>query len=176
DSLFFFSPVAQYDSRRHKISAERVAYINSADARIYPDSGGVIIRKDAAMDPLKQSRIITNSITEFHEVYGANTQIKGRKDYVSSGNVDYIDQTGLIQTIYLHNIAVDEAGQTLGKGKISDTASFVLSPYFAFDGGVKLFGSKQFLVFDGVAKINHECAKLEKRWIDFESEINPNEI
>jgi hypothetical protein len=176
DSLFFFSPVAQYDSRRHKISAERVAYINSADARIYPDSGGVIIRKDAAMDSLKQSRVITNSITEFHEVYGANTQIKGRKDYVSSGNVDYIDQTGLIQTIYLHNIAVDEAGQTLGKGKISDTASFVLSPYFAFDGGVKLFGSKQFLVFDGVAKINHECAKLEKRWIDFESEINPNEI
>ena len=32
------------------------------------------------------------------------------------------------------------------------------------------------MVFDGVAKINHECARLEKRWIDFESEINPNEI
>lgn len=176
DSLFFFSPVAKYDSRRHQISAERVAYINSADARIFPDSGNVILRRDAVMDPLKNSRIVTNSITEFHEVYGAMTQIKGRKDYISSGDIDYVDETGLVQTIYLYNIAVDESGQTIGKGKISDTASFVLSPYFAFDGGVKLFGSKQFLVFDGVAQINHECTSLEKRWIDFESEIDPNDI
>ncbi len=176
DSLFFFSPVAQYDSRRYVISAEKVAYINSADARIYPDSGEVVLRRDARMDPLKNSRIVTNSITEFHEVYEANTQIKGRKDYTSSGKIDYIDETGLVQTIYLYNIMVDEAGQTIGKGKIADTANFALSPFFAFDGGVKLFGSKQFLVFDGVAQINHECASLEKRWIDFESEIDPNNI
>jgi len=176
DSLFFFSPVAEYNSRNHTIAAQRVAYINSADARIYPDSGDVMIRKDAEMDPLKKSRIVTNSITEFHEVYEANTQIKGRKDYISSGKIDYVDETELVQTIYLYNITVDEAGQTVGKGKVEDNANFTLSPYFAFDGGVKLFGSKQFLVFDGVAKINHECASLEKRWIDFESEINPREI
>ena len=52
----------------------------------------------------------------------------------------------------------------------------MLSPYFAFDGGVKLFVSKQFLVFDGVAKINYECVNLEKRWIDFDSEFHPIEI
>jgi len=176
DSLFFFSPIAQYDSRRHTISAERVAFINSADARIYPDSGDLILRRDAKMDPLQNSRIVTNSITEFHEVYEANTQIKGRKDYVSSGKIDYVDETGLVQTIYLYTIVVEDGGQTIGKGKIADTADFALSPYFAFDGGVKLFGSKQFLVFDGVAQINHECSKLEKRWIDFESEIDPNNI
>ena len=176
DSLFFFSPMAQYDSRRHTISAHKVAYLNSADARIYPDSGELIIRKDAKMDPLKNSRIVTNSITEFHEVYEANTQIKGRKDYVSSGKIDYVDETNLVQTIYMYNITVDESGQTLGSGKISDSSNFVLSSYFAFDGGVKLFGSKQFLVFDGVAQINHDCASLEKRWIDFESEIDPNNI
>lgn len=176
DSLFFFSPIAQYDSRRHVIAAERVAYINSADARIYPDSGDVVLRRDAKMDPLKNSRIVTNSITEFHDVYEANTQIKGRKDYISSGKIDYVDETSLVQTIYLYNITVDDAGQTIGKGKISDTSNFALSPFFAFDGGVKLFGSKQFLVFDGVAQINHECSTLEKRWIDFESEIDPNNI
>lgn len=176
DSLYFFSPLAQFDSRRHKITAKKVAYINSADARVYPDSGLVVIMKDAAMDPLEDSRIVTNSITEFHEIYDANTLIKGRKNYTSSGNVDYVDETGLVQTIYLYNIVVDESGQTVGKGKISDTTTFALSPFFAFDGGVKLFGSKQFLVFDGVAQINHECADLEKRWIDFEAEIDPNNI
>tara|TARA_B110000046_G_scaffold186024_1_gene231517 strand:+ start:14694 stop:19160 length:4467 start_codon:yes stop_codon:yes gene_type:complete len=176
DSLFFFSPMAQYDSRRHTISAHEVAYLNSADARIYPDSGDVMIRKDAKMDPLKNSRIVTNSITEFHELYEANTQIKGRKDYVSSGKIDYVDETNLVQTIYMYNITVDESGQTIGSGNIADSANFVLSPYFSFDGGVKLFGSKQFLVFDGVTQINHECVNLEKRWIDFESEIDPNNI
>lgn len=176
DSLYFYSPLAKYDSRRHEISAESVVYINSADARIYPDSGHIEIKRNAEMDPLKDSRIITNSITEFHEVYAANTLIKGRKDYVSSGNIDYVDETGFVQTIYLYNIVVDESGQSVGKGNISDSITFTLSPYFAFGGSVKLFGSKQFLVFDGVTKINHECAALEKRWIDFESEIDPNNV
>ncbi|MBL4710461.1 MAG: hypothetical protein JKY48_18680 [Flavobacteriales bacterium] len=176
DSLYFYSPIATYDSRRHKISAEDVLYINSADARIYPDSGKVVVKRAAVMDPLKDSRIVTNSITEFHEVYGANTIIKGRKDYISSGNIDYVDETGFVQTIYLYNITVDEGGQSVGKGNISDTTTFTLSPYFVFDGKVKLFGSKQFLVFDGVTKINHECTKLEKRWIDFEAEIDPNNV
>lgn len=176
DSLFFFSPLARYDSRRHRITAQKVQYINAADSRIYPDSGEVVIRKKAKMDPLLDSRIVTNSVTEYHTVYNANTSILGRKNYTSSGDIDYIDETGLKQTIYLYNIVVDSTGQTVGKGDISDTTTFTLSPQFVFDGSVKLFGSKEFLVFDGAAKINHECATLEKRPLEFEAEIDPNNI
>lgn len=176
DSLFFYSPVATYDSRRHIIKAKDVIYINSADARVYPDSGDVTIRKKAKMDPLLNSEIIANSVTEYHKIYKANTNIFGRKDYTSSGYIDYVDVDEKVQTIYLRSISVDTTGQTIGNGTISDTITFTLSPQFTFEGGVKLYAGKQFLVFDGATKINHDCERLNRPWIKFESEINPKEI
>jgi len=176
DSLFFYSPLARYDSRRHIIKARDVLFINSADAKVYPDSGDVVIRKKAKMDPLVNSKITANSVTEFHQVYNANTNIRGRKDYTSSGNIDYVDQDGNKQTIYLQSITVDTTGQTIGNGEIADSITFTLSPFFAFEGKVKLFANKQFLVFDGATQINHECENVPRPWVKFESEIDPNNI
>ncbi|MEQ8908916.1 MAG: hypothetical protein RIC95_06975 [Vicingaceae bacterium] len=176
DSLFFYAPYAKYDSRRHIIDAEEVQYINTADARVYPDSGFVTIKKKAKMDPLLNSIIVANSVTEYHNIYNANTNIFGRKDYSSSGYIDYLDRTGSIQTLYLQSITVDTTGQTVGNGDIADSVDFTLSPEFLFDGKVKLFANNEFLVFDGLTKINHECQTLGRPWIRFESEINPNKI
>lgn len=176
DSLMFFSPLARYDSRRHVIKAKDVIYINTADAKVYPDSGDVTIRKKAKMDPLKNSKIVANSVTEYHSVYNANTNIFGRKSYSSAGDIDYIDEDDKKYTIYLHSITVDTTGQTVGEGIVPDTIGFNLSPNFAFEGGVKLYGSKQFLVFDGRTRINHECVSLSRPWVKFESEVNPKDI
>ena len=176
DSLFFYSPLARYDSRRHVITAKDVLFVNSADAKVYPDSGLVTIKKKANMDPLINSKIVANSVTEFHTVYNANTNILGRKNYTSSGSIDYVDQDNNKQTIYLHSINVDTTGQTIGVGDISDTVTFTLSPHFAFKGGVKLYGSKENLVFDGVTQINHNCESIPRPWIKFEAEIDPDQI
>lgn len=176
DSLFFYSPIATYDSRKHIIVAKDVLYMNSADALVYPDSGEVTVRKAAKMDALVNSKIETNSITKYHTVYNANTKVHGRKSYSSAGDIDYTNAEGEKQTIYLHNISVDTTGQTVGVGDVADTSVFMLSPQFAFNGGVKLFGSKKFLVFDGATQINHDCERLGRYWIDFEAEVDPNEI
>ncbi len=177
DSLFFYAPLARYDSRRHVIKAKDVLYINAADSRVYPDSGAdVTIKKKANMEPLVNSEIITNSVTEYHKVYEANTKIFGRKSYTSSGFIDYKDELNQVQPIYLSNISVDTTGQTVGTGEIADSISFSLSPRFGFEGGVKLYGSKQFLVFDGASRLVHECNLLSTPWFKFEAEINPNDI
>jgi len=176
DSLFFYSPVAKYNSRKYIIEAKEVVYINAADARVYPDSGNVTILKKAEMKPLLNSRIVANSVTEYHNIYNANTNIFGRKNYSASGYIDYVDRNENVQTVYLQSITVDTTGQTTGEGRVSDSAHFTLSPQFAFRGKVKLFGNKQFLVFDGLTQISHNCQRLDRPWIDFEAEIDPNEI
>ncbi len=176
DSLLFYAPYAKYDSRRHIIRAQDVQYINTADARVYPDSGFVTIEKKAKMDPLLNSVIVANSVTEYHNIYNANTRIFGRKDYSATGYIDYQDRKGMLQTIYLQSINVDTTGQTIGNGEIADTVEFSLSPEFIFDGKVKLFASNEFLVFDGLTKINHNCESLNRPWIRFEAEVNPFEI
>ena len=177
DSLFFYAPLAQYDSRRHIIKARDVLFINSADSRIYPDSGtAVTIKKKANMEPLVNSKIVTNSVTEYHKVYEGNTKIFGRKSYSSSGYIDYIDENNNIQPIYLASISVDTTGQTVGIGEISDTIPFNLSNNFAFKGKAKLLGSKQFLVFDGLTQMAHTCDRINRPWVNFEAEINPSDI
>ncbi len=176
DSLLFYAPYAKFDSRRHIINAENVQYINTADARVYPDSGFVTIRKKAKMDPLENSTIVANSVTEYHNIYQANTNIFGRKDYSSSGYIDYIDRKNKTQTIYLESITVDTTGQTIASGEIADSIDFTLSPEFVFKGKVKLFANNEYLVFDGISKINHNCETLNKPWIRFDSEVNPNQI
>jgi len=176
DSLFFYSPSAKYDSRDNTIEAREVQYIHAADARVYPDSGKVTILEKAEMLPLLNSRIVANSITEHHEIYKANTRIAGRKSYTSSGYTDYIDRLNEVQTIYLENIYTDTTGQTVGVGTVSDSANFTISPQFAFRGKVNLLGNNEFLVFDGVTQISHECEQLKRPWMSFKAEIDPNEI
>lgn len=176
DSLFFFSPVATYNSKSHIIEAKKVLYINTADARVYPDSGNVTILKDAEMEQLKDAQIIANSVTEHHTIYKSNVNINGRKDYVASGYVDYKDRLGNVHSIYLQNIRVDTTGQTVAEGEVQDNLDFTLSPEYAFKGKVKLLANNEFLVFDGVSRLSHDCEKLDRPWIKFEAEIDPNNI
>ncbi|MEX2380263.1 MAG: hypothetical protein WD530_05940, partial [Vicingaceae bacterium] len=176
DSLLFYSPVASYNSREHIINAEEVLYINAADARIYPDSGKVTILKKAKMEQLQNAQIIANSVTEHHTIYNANSNINGRKDYVASGYVDYTDRLDNVHSIYLQNIRVDTTGQTVAEGEIDDNLDFTMSPEYAFKGGVKLMANNQFLVFDGLTRISHDCETLDRPWIKFEAEIDPNDI
>ena len=176
DSLFFYSPLATYNTRDHIIAAEQVEFILTADAKVVPDSGKVVIHKKAKMDPLRNSRIIANSVTEHHHIYDATTNIYGRKNYSASGYIDYINDQNIPQKIFFAHIYVDTTGQTIGKGKILDSASFVLSSHFAFQGGVNLSANREFLVFNGAVKMNHDCKALDNRWIVFENEIDPHHI
>lgn len=177
DSLLFYAPLASYDSRRHIIKAKNVLFINTADARVYPDSGtDLTIQKKANLEPLVNSTIITNSVTEYHKVYQANTKIFGRKSYTSSGYVDYVDENQKVQPIYFANISVDTTGQTTAVGEIEDSLEFSLSSNFEFDGKVKLYGGKEFLVFDGTSRILHSCDAIARPKFKFEAEVNPMDI
>lgn len=176
DSLRFFSPEAKYDLKKYIISAKGVQYINVADARIFPDSGNVVIEKKAVMRPLLNSKIIANSITKYHTITGANVNIFGRKKYQGSGNYDYVDELKNKQTIYFSSITVDTTFQTFAETEIKEENNFMLSPNFDYKGKVKLAATNQFLTFEGTAKIHHNCDALPKTWFAFKSEIDPDKI
>jgi len=176
DSLRFQSPAAKYDLKKYIITAKEVKYINVADARIYPDKGDVIIEKDALMRTFTNAKIVANSITKYHNLYNCTANVFARKSYAGSGFYDYIDELKTKQTFYFSNISVDTTFQTYAETDIPDSTKFRLSPNFEYKGKVKLKSNNQFLVFDGTARISHDCAGIPKTWFRFESEINPNSI
>lgn len=178
DSLRFNAPKAKFDFNKYIITAQDVAWINVADAKIFPDSGKVTILKEAEMKTFSNAKIVANSITAYHTIYGVNANVFGRKSYAASGYYDYVDEMKNKQPIYLANIRVDTTYQTIAEAEIKDTTHFMLSPNYEFKGKVNLASNDQFLTFTGSSKISHTCAALGegKTWFRFSSQINPEKI
>lgn len=176
DSLRFFAPGAKYNLRKYIISCKNVPYINVADARVFPDNGDVTIYKNAVIDTLEKSNILANTVTKFHNIRNATTNIFGRYSYLSSGEYQYLDENDKPYLIYFKTIKPDTSGQTISEGEIPDKAGFKFNDYFSFAGKVYLQATQQFLTFDGGTKIVHSCNQIGKSYLKFTGEINPKEI
>src|SRR5690606_28825506 len=73
DSLQFRSAKASFNMKERAIYCSSVAYIDVADARIYPEEMKITILKKAEMEPLVNSKIVANYITKYHTYINANT-------------------------------------------------------------------------------------------------------
>lgn len=175
DSLNFASSKARYDIKKKKLVCSNVDYITVADARIFPDSGEVVVRKKARMEKLENAKILANYVTKYHNISEAEVEIFALKSYKASGYYDYIDIEKQVQKIYMDKIEPDTTFQTTGKGKVSDKVNFFMSPNFEFNGEVEMFASLKTLNFKGETRINHDCA-VDKNWMSFESPIDPDDV
>jgi hypothetical protein len=176
DSLNFMSPKAVYDLDNYTITADLIPWIRVADAKITPDSGRVYIRRKAKMDPLTNSSILANYVTQYHTIENAGTTIMSRFDYVASGDYYYEDENKQLHKIALTSVTVDSSLQTIGSGRIGGQAEFFLSPHFEFQGQVLLQANEKFLTFDGSTRIVHDCEQLDRNWMKFSSLVDPDQV
>jgi hypothetical protein len=176
DSLQFKSPKATFSLKEKTIYCNETRFIEVADARIFPDSAKVIIRKNAKMDPLENSRIIANYITQYHTIDSATTLITGRRAYTSKGFYPYYDIDSNLYKIYLPEVRLDSTYQTVAFGEIKDDDGFKLSDYFEYYGKVVIKAADPTLSFKGATRIVHDCEKFERNWMSFDAPINPQNI
>jgi hypothetical protein len=176
DSLQFRTSKAVFDLRINELLCTDAKYIDVADARIYPDSGIVMIHKKAKMDPLNNSLIVANRVTRFHKFLHTSTVIASRNSYSSRGDYPYYDADSNLTTIKLESIGVDSVFHTVAFGKIAEKDTFKLSRQFEFYGGVKINSPTPLLTFKGSTRIKHDCKKFSRSWMAFNSEIDPKNI
>jgi hypothetical protein len=177
DSLSFKSPKAKFDVKKKIITCERVEYIETADARVFPDSGIVIIKKKAKMMPFENAEILANFITKYHNIFDADVEIFGKKDYKASGYYNYVDESKKQQKFYFSNIRPDTALQTTAKGEVSENANFRLSDQFDYVGEIQMFASFKELTFKGEVRLSaHNCSGIDRNWMAFEAPIDPEDI
>ncbi len=176
DSLRFISLTAKYNLRKYIISCKSVPFINAADARFFPKNNEVTLRKNAVMDTLKESSIMANTVTKFHNIRNTTTNIFGRRNYLASGEYQYLDENDKPYLIFFKTIKPDASGQTISEGTIPEQDNFKFNDYFSFAGNVYLQATQQFLTFDGGTKIVHNCNKIGKSYLKFTGEIDPKEI
>ena len=176
DSLQFRTSKAFFDLKVNELLCTDAKYIDVADARIYPDSGRVVIHKKAKMDPLNNSLIVANRVTRFHKFLHTSTVIASRNSYSSRGDYPYYDADSNLTTIKLESIGVDSVFHTVAFGKINEKDTFKLSKQFEFFGGVKINAPTPLLTFKGSTRIKHNCNKFSRSWMAFNAEIDPKNI
>ena len=175
DSLKFISPKANFDIRNYVIKAHEVKYINVADARVYPSDGEVVVEKAAKMRSLDSAKIVANNLTQYHTILNSHIDIHAKRDYDASGDYDYVDAEGGKQIIHFANIRVDTTYQTIASGVVEEVQLFTLSPQFAYKGKASIAANKKGILFEGGARLKHDCSK-DKPWIAFKSEIDPANV
>ena len=176
DSLQFRAPRAKFNTKDKLIHCQKVEYLDIADARIYPDSMELYIRKKAKMDPLKNSKIVANYITKYHQFENATVQVLARRKYEANADYVYYDQDSLKSLIPMKSISLDTAYQTIATGVIDAEYGFKLSEHFDFYGNFSIAASKPSVLFDGATRINHNCEKFDRNWMSFKTEIDPINI
>jgi hypothetical protein len=176
DSLQFRSPKAKYDLKQRSIFCEKVEYLEIADARIYPDSMKVIIRKNAKMEPFKNSKIVANYITKYHTFVRANIEVKARRSYVADGEYPYYDKDSTLTYFQMKTITLDTSYQTIASGVIAENQGFKLSKEFDYYGNVGINASNPLINFSGSTRINHTCDKFDRTWMSFTAPIDPKNI
>jgi len=176
DSLNFIAPVATYNYASKIISADSVPFIRVADAYIFPHDGDVSIGQMATISQLTDAQLLANDISKRYFLYDASIYIDGRLHYHGSGTYNYRDEFENIYPIKFSRIEVDTSIRTIGQGTISPKDSFMLSPYFAFQGDVKMFADEPNLTFDGGVRVVHDCSGVSKQWLRFTSIIKPDDV
>lgn len=176
DSLQFKAPKAAFSLKEKTITCTKTEFIDVADARIYPDSMKVVIRKKAKMDPLENSRIVANYITKYHTFVNARTEITARRAYTSVGDYPYFDADSSKTLLHMDKIVVDSSFQTYATGNVSADANFRLSKHFDYYGKLAIRASNPLIRFDGATRINHSCDKFAKNWMSFSAQIDPKNI
>lgn len=176
DSLNFRAPKAIFDVKKKTIFCDEVEYVDIADARIYPDSMKINIRKKAKIDKLLNARIVANYVTKYHQFSNAEVEINARRDYNASGDYPYYDRDSNVTYIAMKDIGLDTSYQTRASGKVDVSDNFKLSEQFDFYGDVAIHAANPLIAFSGATRINHSCEKFDKNWMAFTSEIDPKNI
>jgi hypothetical protein len=80
------------------------------------------------------------------------------------------------QQIFFKEIRVGEDTITMARGDVETDKPFHINSKFDFKGSLNLFADRKNLTFDGFFKVNHSCELLDKEWVKFRSEINPQNV
>ncbi len=176
DSLSFKAPKATYSIKEKVIYCDDIDFIDIADARISPSDKKLTIRKKAKIDPIPDAKIVANYITKYHTFVKAKVEITGRRAYEAVGDYPYFDSKGTLTFVKMSKIGLDTSYQTVATGEIAKDQGFHLSEKFDYYGQLIVRAATPLVQYKGATKLNHNCAKFERNWLAFDTEIDPTAI
>ncbi|MDG1850397.1 MAG: hypothetical protein P8I82_07950 [Flavobacteriales bacterium] len=176
DSLSFYATEAQYDLVTHDLDVNGVGEILMPPVTILPDSSRVHILSNGKMKQLNNARISVHSDTKTeYNFYKTKLDVLNGGEFVGSGWFDYSNSEGHTQPIYFSQLK-KQGDDVFGIAYLKEEDDFHLDQHFGYKGKVILDSSKDFLNFNGDTRIHQACNALNRAWIPFNDEVNPDDV
>jgi hypothetical protein len=176
DSLQFTTGKSTLDLKEYTLYSQNIPFIRLADAFIYPDSGFATIRKEAAMDMLKNATIVADTVLKFHKIEKSNAQILGRFNLNADGVYQYIDKDKKVQQFYMNVVKVNEQRRLIGKTSIPDSINFYAGTKIRFQGTANLLSIERNLEYEGFFLPIHILDRPKSEWFRNSAIINPDSV
>lgn len=174
DGLRFQAGKANFALKTNLLDINEVPFIPVCDARVIPDKGNVKIEADAFMRELRNSKVVCDSISEYHNIYNCNMMVKGRFKMDGNGYYDYL-QKGEKQVIYFDVVSDNKRGRAQAISHMTDSTRFILGKKFQFKGEAKLYSTSILLEFDGYVKPLH-MLPIRTDYYRNDQYINPDSV
>jgi hypothetical protein len=193
ETLTFNGSAALYEIEKMTLNISGVPHIHSADARILPDKGLVVVRRNGDMMPFTNARLVVDTLNEYHRLRNANIQIVSRSKY--TGDANYLYTTTLKDTVtirmtnfemrpgvaYVSSVPVpikDAKGKqikqptrsifTVARATVAETENFIMTPRMQYKGGLTLLAPEPNLQYEGFVKPQiKKRIDLVPTWVPF---------
>ncbi|MEZ0483162.1 hypothetical protein [Fibrella aquatica] len=197
EGLTFNAAAGLYDVEKMTLNISGVSYINSADARIYPEKGLVTIRRNGDMLPFKNARLELDTVSRFHRLRDGNIQIVSRTRFSGDATYLFAKAKGDTSAIKMGSFEFKEADKvaatpgksvsrkrgaanakplttyyTVARADIDENDKLMLTSKMQFKGGIQMKAPEKDLGLDGFVKpLLKKRLDLISGWIPFKANV-----
>ncbi|MDJ1468032.1 hypothetical protein [Xanthocytophaga flava] len=179
EGLTFNGSVAGYNIDKMTLSISGIPYIVSADARIYPSKGTVMITENAKMQPLSKAVLTLDTTTSYHKLVDGEIQILSRKKFAGNATYAYTNFEGKTFNVKMRDFETrtEEAKRkkdvpleyTAATGIVDEGDKFYLTSRMLFKGAITMKSPRKYLDLDGFVKLDLKSTSSLADWISYKS-------
>ncbi|TAH25439.1 MAG: hypothetical protein EAZ07_07225 [Cytophagales bacterium] len=177
DSLVFNATEATYDITKLTLNIKGIPYIKVADAKIIPKENNVYITENAVIQTLKDSKVILDTLNEYHKLYDGVIDIRSRLRFEGAATYQYVNLGADTLAIKFQEFASfkeegkknknQEITHTVATGLIKEEENLRIGPKIFYKGKVTMYAHRKYLSFDGFIKLDLKGALQNAQWLKF---------
>ncbi|MCY7352796.1 MAG: hypothetical protein LH606_19410, partial [Cytophagaceae bacterium] len=195
--LRFNAAEALYEMEKMTLTLRNVPFIQSGDAKIFPNKGLLVVKQDAAIQPLTKARIVLDTLNGYHTLGDGNVRIISRKQFeggatyllarakgdttrLKMGNFEFVESTPEVLASAARNKRASARNpqpgglMTTAAASISETDKFYLTPRIRYRGDVVMRSPEPKLRFDGAVQLDLKSRPDQAAWIPFSNANSDN--
>ncbi len=185
EGLTFNGSSALYEIEKMTLNIGGVPYVTTADAKVLPDKGLVVVHRNGEMMPFKNARLVLDTLNEYHRLKNGNIQVVSRTKFTGDATYLYATVTNDTIPVKMGNFNLQQttltastsnrlpqsktkSSFTVAKAEIVELDNFVVAPRMQYKGGMTMLAPEPNLQFDGYVKpIIKRRPDLVASWIPF---------